>query len=111
MRLPRASNRENRALNMRTAGGKDLRGDQGPGRPCPYCRRAGRRQAGSGLVGVLGQNLVPLYHGLSVSVNMLGGDVGGAVDLVEVIAVHGGKAIAILGGYTHDDVVGVKVFT
>src|SRR5690554_1214597 len=110
MRLPKASNRENRALNMRTAE-KAGGGHHGPGRPCPYCRRAGRRQAGSDLVGVLGQNLVTLHHGQGGSVNLLGGDVGGAEDLVEVLAGHGGKASAILGGYTHDDGVGGQGFT
>src|SRR5690606_6490269 len=64
-----------------------------------------------GLVGVLGQNLVTLHHGQSGSVNLLGGDVGGAEDLVEVLAGHCGKAGTILGGYAHDNRVGGQGFT
>src|SRR5690554_4889436 len=109
MRLPKASNRENRALNMRTA--EKQEGASWPRTALPVLQ-AGRAQAGrSGLVGVLGQNRVTLHHGQSGSVNLLGGDVGGAEDLVEVLAGHGGKASAILGGYTHDDGVGGQGFT
>src|SRR5690554_389190 len=97
----RLSSRGSKRMDMRGRSGKaEVSADTGEC-PWPACARwPGTVVRRSGLIGVLGQNRVLLHHRQSGSVNLLGGDIGGAEDVIEVLAGHGGEMCAIFGRHT-----------